>query len=83
MIRAWLTGNERRIAAHIGEELLANAELRRVLLTARNEAWTGRVAAMIEGGERPFVAVGAAHMVGEDGLAARLAALGYSVRRIQ
>ncbi|WP_052761741.1 TraB/GumN family protein [Aurantiacibacter luteus] len=83
MLRAWLSGDERRIAEHVGGELLSNPELRRTLLTRRNEAWTDRIAALVEEGRRPFVAVGAAHLVGEDGLVARLEALGYTARRIQ
>lgn len=83
VLRAWLAGDEAGIAAQVDGPLLADPDLRRVLLTQRNAAWTGRIAALIAAGERPFVAVGAGHVVGADGLAARLAARGLAVRRIQ
>ena len=43
----------------------------------------GRIAAILEGAPQPMVAVGAAHLAGEDGLPALLIARGYGVRRIQ
>jgi len=54
-----------------------------VLFTGRNRAWSGRIAAMMEQGARPFVAVGAAHMAGPEGLPALLLAKGYRVARVQ
>ena len=42
-----------------------------------------RIAQLLEAGQRPFVAVGTGHMIGEDGLPALLAERGYTVRRIQ
>ncbi|GGD51725.1 TraB/GumN family protein [Erythrobacter arachoides] len=83
MLVAWLTGDEARLDAHVNGELLANAELRRVLLTLRNAAWTGRIAALVADGRRPLVAVGAAHVVGAEGLRARLERQGFTLRRIQ
>ncbi len=83
MLLAWLTGNERELAAHVNEALEFSPELKRVLLTDRNNRWVARIAALIDEGREPFVAVGAGHVIGDDGVVALLAARGYETRRIQ
>jgi len=80
---AWLTGDLSVLEREAQRGILADPELRRALLTARNEAWTARIAGLLAQGRQPFGAVGAAHMLGGEGLPALLAARGYTVRRIQ
>jgi uncharacterized protein YbaP (TraB family) len=54
-----------------------------VLLARRNRAWVLTLTAELEGSGVDFVAVGAGHMLGEDGLVAQLRARGYQVERVE
>lgn len=80
---AWSKGDMAVIERETHTGILSDPELRAVLLVNRNKAWTGRIVALLAQGERPFVAAGAAHMAGPDGLPALLAAQGYKVTRVQ
>ena len=83
LAQAWLDGNTAEIDRLSRTGILSYPDLYRALLSGRNQAWAGKIAAMLDSGRRPFVAVGAAHMLGPEGLPALLAARGYTVRRIQ
>ena len=53
-----------------------------ILLRRRNTRWVPRIEAMTKGTDTVFITVGAAHLVGPDGLVSQLRAAGYSVERI-
>ncbi len=80
--RAWLAGDAATIEKSTREGFLAEPALREALLTARNRRWSAALGRMLEQAPRPLIAVGGAHLVGPDGLAALLEAQGYRVRRL-
>lgn len=80
--RAWAAGDAAAIAASTREGFLADPALHEALLTARNRRWTAALVPFLAETPRPLIAVGAAHLVGPEGLAALLEAEGYRLRRI-
>ncbi|WP_454599317.1 TraB/GumN family protein [Qipengyuania sp. SM2507] len=83
LARMWQAGDEEQLSELTGEGILADPELYEALLAGRNRAWAAQLENLLSASAKPFVAVGAAHMFGEDGLPALMVARGYTVRRIQ
>ena len=83
LAKAWASGDIATLDKEMQTGILADPELREALMTAPNRDWTARVVAMLADGARPFVAVGAAHMAGPEGMPALLEARGFTVRRLQ
>ncbi len=83
LAKAWRTGDMATITKETERGMLADPELRHALLTNRNQRWTTRILSTMQQGHRPFIAVGAAHMAGAEGLPALLEAKGCTVTRTQ
>lgn len=83
MLALWLKGDDQGMAREASTGFLAEPAIRTALLTARNRAWANEIDAMLKTGARPFIAVGAAHVVGTDGLPVLLGARGWTVRRVE
>jgi hypothetical protein len=81
--RAWIAGDAATIEAATSEGILADPALQEALLTGRNRDWVAQLLPMLKDTPRPLIAVGAAHLVGPDGLVALLTAQGYRLRRIR
>jgi len=82
LLDLWLRGDDLGIARESSKGFLADQALRTALLSGRNAAWLKQVETMLKGGARPFIAVGAAHVSGPDGLPALLAGHGWTVKRV-
>lgn len=82
LIGAWAAGDVDRIAADFAQEARATPGLAQVLLTNRNRRWADEVGAMLRRPGRVFLAVGAAHLGGPDGLLAILRNRGFAVEAV-
>lgn len=80
---AWRAGDLATLERESQRGMLADPELRAVFLSDRNRAWAERLVAILAGDARPLIAVGAAHLVGTEGLPSLLEQRGYTVTRIQ
>ncbi len=80
---AWRRGDMTAISRATTNGMLADPQLREALFTARNRSWSARVLAAMDRGSKPFVAVGAAHLAGPQGVPALLRASGCAVERAQ
>ena len=83
LLDRWMKGDADGLLQDTSDGVMASPQLRAVLLDNRNRRWAGQLAAMIDEGRKPFVAVGAAHVAGDGGVPALLAARGYRVERVQ
>jgi uncharacterized protein len=82
MVAAWYSGDIAKLDA------LNNAEFRdkypdlfQLLLVKRNQNFTAQIQDLLKGDGVAFVAVGAGHLVGKDGVPAMLEKQGYKVAR--
>jgi len=83
LTRAWLSGDDAALEAATTTGIMADPELRAALLVDRNTQWISVVVTHLEDSERPLIAVGAAHLIGPDGLPAMLEERGYTVTRVR
>ncbi len=80
---AWERGDLATLERLVIDEFKAEApEVYDVIFTQRNRAWTETLIGELEGAGVDFVAVGAGHMLGDDGLVEMLRARGVSVERV-
>lgn len=84
IIAAWRRGDAAALDTEINETWRTDpgaGEIYERLVEDRNADMARKIASLLESGGTSFVVVGAAHMVGEGGLAHRLESRGYRVEK--
>ncbi len=80
LVAHWMAGDLKALDEDALEPLRTAAPgLYARLVTERNDRWLETLKSRLDGSGRTVVVVGVGHLVGKDGLPARLRALGYSV----
>ncbi|MGE0449630.1 MAG: TraB/GumN family protein [Vicinamibacterales bacterium] len=82
MAEAWKSGDAAAVERMVLQELKSEPEMYDRLLVQRNRTWMPKLEALFARAKPAFVVVGAAHLVGSDGLLAMLKARGYSIRQL-
>jgi uncharacterized protein YbaP (TraB family) len=80
LFRIWRTNDVATLEKLMKDMKLRYPQLYERLLSARNRAWTPKLAGYLAGEAPTLVIVGAGHLVGPDGLVAALRAKGFEVR---
>ncbi len=81
IVDAWESGDLTKLDAIVNGTLRDSPEFYQKLLVDRNENWMPRIERFLRSDKNHFVVVGAAHLVGKDGVVAMLRNKGYRVIR--
>jgi len=83
MTRAWERGDLDTLERVVVEDTRREyPDVYEALFVRRNDAWMEVLVREMQGSGVDFVAVGAGHLLGEDGLVAQMRARGYPVERV-
>lgn len=84
MVGAWAQGDVATLDRVAVQEMKSDSpELYKVLLVERNTDWANQIQTMLQGSGTSFIAVGAAHLAGEDSVQAILKSRGVTVEAVQ
>ncbi len=82
MVAAWYAGDEETLDTVFSAEFRSKyPELYRTLIVRRNEGFSAHIAELAKGNGTTFVAIGAGHLVGRDGVPAMLEKMGLHAQR--
>jgi uncharacterized protein YbaP (TraB family) len=79
---AWKTGDRAEVERIVLEDLKSDPKMYERLLVERNRNWLPQIDALFARQGRALVVVGAAHLVGPDGLLKMLEAKGYGIEQL-
>ena len=83
LLAVWKKGDEAKMEELYIKDLKLYPKLYQILIVDRNNKWMRNIEGYLNGSENTMVVVGAAHLVGEDGLVNLLRKRGYKVVKLQ
>lgn len=82
LVQAWLSGDARAVEDLVLASMKEYPAVYKKVVVDRNRRWLADLIKMLEQGEKALVVVGAAHLVGQDGLIELLKQRGYTVEQL-
>lgn len=82
IVQAWLRGDAASLEESLLSGMRAYPALFQKLIVDRNRRWVPEIERLIKQGENPLIVVGAAHLVGKDGVIELLKQQGYTVEQL-
>jgi uncharacterized protein YbaP (TraB family) len=82
LTRSWKAGDADAVERVVLQELKRDPAMYQRLLVERNKNWMPKIEALAARAGSAFIVVGAAHLVGPDGLLAMLRARGYRIEQM-
>jgi uncharacterized protein YbaP (TraB family) len=82
IVRAWSTGDVAALEALLLGGMREYPAVYQTVVVDRNQRWLPQIEKMIERGESVLIAVGAAHLIGKDGVIELLKARGYTLEQM-
>lgn len=79
---AWLAGNTTVLDSILNRSLTEAPAIFSKMVVERNRSWIPRLDSMLQGTDDALVVVGAAHLVGKQGVLEMLRAKGYSIEQM-
>ncbi|MFN7128251.1 MAG: TraB/GumN family protein [Brevundimonas sp.] len=84
MVESWAKGDVEALDKIVVEEMKTDApELYKVLLVDRNTDWADQIQTQLQGSGTAFIAVGAAHLTGDDSVQSILKSRGVAVESVE
>ena len=81
IVRSWADGDEAVLAKLLLAGMVEFPEIHQKVLVERNRRWLPEIEKSLEQGSEALIVVGAAHLVGPDGIIEMLKTKGYSVEQ--
>lgn len=79
---AWQAGDTASIDNRLNAEVEKSPQMFDVLVANRNKSWMPRIEQFVDGHDDALVVVGAAHLVGKQGVLEMLRAKGYTIEQL-